>query len=57
MGVSTLGLKYNLTNDELELSVKTSSSNQTIEDGFVTISHATGNLFLMQCSDSLAYTV
>lgn len=57
MGVSTLGLKYNLTNDELELSVKTSSSNLTMEDGFVTISHAAGNLFLMQCSDSLAHTV
>ncbi len=50
-GVSTSGLKYNLLDDVLELGTKTSSSNQTAEDGFIVITHATGNLFLMQCRD------
>jgi thiamine pyrophosphokinase len=50
-GVTTAGLKYNLTNEDIELSVRTSSSNETLEDGFVNITHTEGNLFLMQCHD------
>jgi thiamine pyrophosphokinase len=50
-GVKTSGLKYNLDNEDLELGRRTSSSNQTIEDGFIRITHNAGDLFLMQCHD------
>jgi len=50
-GVTTSGLKYNLNNEDLELGIRTSSSNQTVEDGFVKITYKEGNLFLMQCHD------
>lgn len=52
IGVTTQGLKYNLSNEDLELGIRTSSSNQTHDDGFVNISYTDGNLFLMQCNDS-----
>ncbi len=51
IGVTTSGLKYNLHHEDLELGVRTSSSNQKEEDGFVKITHKEGNLFLMQCHD------
>ena len=50
-GVSTQGLKYNMTNVDLELGIKTSSSNESITDGFVEISFDEGNLWLMECQD------
>ena len=50
-GVITKGLIYNLNNEDLELGIRTSSSNQSIADGFVNITHTEGNLFLMQCQD------
>jgi thiamine pyrophosphokinase len=49
--VVTSGLKYNLNNEDLALGMRTSSSNETLEDGFVKIAHQEGNLFLMQCHD------
>ncbi|MEC8738408.1 MAG: thiamine diphosphokinase [Bacteroidota bacterium] len=50
-GVFTQGLKYNMTNVDLELGIKTSSSNESIADGFVEISFDEGNLWLMECQD------
>ena len=49
--ITTTGLKFNLYNESLELGVRTSSSNQTQDDGFITINHQSGDLFLMQCHD------
>jgi thiamine pyrophosphokinase len=50
-GFTTTGLLYNLTDAELELGYRTSSSNEAAEDGIVTIAHKTGDLLLMECRD------
>lgn len=50
-GVSSKGLMYELNQDELLLGYRTSSSNQTIADGVVSITHEEGDLLLMECVD------
>lgn len=50
--VTTHGMKYDLHEEDLELGIRTSSSNQTLNEGFISITHKSGNLFLMQCNDS-----
>jgi thiamine pyrophosphokinase len=50
-GVVTSGLKYNLHNESLTIGYRSGSSNQVVEDGFVTISHNHGDLLLMECKD------
>ncbi|MBW7844586.1 MAG: thiamine diphosphokinase [Bacteroidia bacterium] len=51
MGVTSTGLSYDLTDMELNLGYKTSSSNSSAHDGIVTISHQQGDLLLMECND------
>lgn len=50
-GVRTEGLKYNLNREDLHLSLRTSSSNQSAGDGFIKIEHTGGHLLLMECHD------
>lgn len=50
-GFSSSGLLYNLTDAELQLGYRTSSSNEAAEDGIVTIVHESGDLLLMECKD------
>lgn len=50
-GVSSKGLMYELKQDELLLGYRTSSSNETIADGVVSITHEEGDLLLMECID------
>jgi len=50
-GVSSKGLMYELNQDELLLGYRTSSSNETIADGVVSITHEEGDLLLMECID------
>ncbi|MFN9111962.1 MAG: thiamine diphosphokinase [Bacteroidota bacterium] len=50
-GVSSKGLMYELNQDELLLGYRTSSSNETIADGVVSITHEEGDLLLMECVD------
>lgn len=52
-GVISKGLKYELTNHDLRLGYATSSSNEAADDGFVKITHNSGDLLLMECKDSL----
>jgi thiamine pyrophosphokinase len=50
-GLTTIGLQYNLTNEDLNLGQRTSSSNKSAFDGLVTINFQSGNLLLMECND------
>ena len=50
-GVSSKGLMYELNQVELLLGYRTSSSNETIADGVVSITHEEGDLLLMECID------
>lgn len=49
--ITTTGLKYNLTNEDLHLGNRTSSSNETTTDGLITINFKKGNVLLMECID------
>lgn len=49
--VSSQNLFYPLQKDDLSIGYKTSSSNHVAQDGIVTITHASGNLLLMECWD------
>ncbi len=50
-GISTQNLKYPLQNDALILGYRSGSSNEAAADGFVKITHETGDLLLMECWD------
>lgn len=50
-GISTSGLLYNLTNETLQLPVRTGSSNEAAKSGKVKIKYKTGILILMECKD------
>ncbi|MCG9879514.1 MAG: thiamine diphosphokinase, partial [Bacteroidia bacterium] len=50
-GITTSGLKYNLSNDFLEMGICTSSSNEAFQDGTVKIAYKSGTLLLMECHD------
>ena len=50
-GITTKNLKYSLDNEELAIGYRTGSSNEVAEEGFVKISHKTGDLLLMECWD------
>ncbi len=51
-GVTTIGLQYNLTNATLALGKKTSSSNASEnKNGFVRITHQSGNLLLIESAE------
>ncbi len=50
-GLNTSGLKYNLQNDTLVPGHRSGSSNEAAADGFVKISHSSGDLLLMECWD------
>lgn len=51
-GITTENLKYPLVNEELTLGYRTGSSNEVLETGVINISYASGDLLLMECSDS-----
>ena len=50
-GISTENLVYNLTNEDLELGVRTGSSNAVLETGEVKITIKKGKLLVMECND------
>lgn len=50
-GFTSTGLLYNLTDAELKIGYRTSSSNEAAEDGIVSITHTSGDLLLMECRD------
>lgn len=50
-GVYSKGLKYELNNHSLALGQITSSSNETVADGFVEIWYESGMLMMMECVD------
>jgi len=50
-GIFSNNLKYELNNDTLTMGYRTGSSNAVEKDGIVTISHANGDLLLMECFD------
>ncbi|MEA5460679.1 thiamine diphosphokinase [Arcicella sp. LKC2W] len=50
-GISTKNLKYPLDNESLTIGYRTGSSNETLEDGIVRITHEKGDLLLMECID------
>ncbi|TNE80691.1 MAG: thiamine diphosphokinase [Bacteroidetes bacterium] len=50
-GIQTSGLKYNLSNEWLESGVRSGSSNEAVEDGWVEIRFDAGHLLLMECWD------
>jgi thiamine pyrophosphokinase len=50
-GITSSGLSYNLSNDNLETGVRSSSSNSAAIDGTVKITHESGHLLLMECKD------
>ncbi|WP_138481064.1 thiamine diphosphokinase [Dyadobacter bucti] len=50
-GITTTGLKYNLTNETLTLGHRTGNSNEAENDGMVTISAEKGDLLIMECWD------
>jgi thiamine pyrophosphokinase len=50
-GITTEGLKYNLENESLVLGYRNGNSNESAEDGFVTISAQSGDLLIMECWD------
>jgi thiamine pyrophosphokinase len=50
-GINSKGLKYNLTNDNLSIGHRTGNSNESENDGIVTISYEEGDLLMMECRD------
>jgi thiamine pyrophosphokinase len=50
-GISTQNLKYPLQNESLILGYRNGNSNEVLADGLVCISHAQGDLLLMECHD------
>jgi thiamine pyrophosphokinase len=50
-GITTSNLKYALKNESLQIGYRSGTSNCVLEDGTVTIIHATGDLLLMECWD------
>jgi thiamine pyrophosphokinase len=50
-GIKTEGLKYNLNNESLTMGYRTGSSNETVEDGLIKITHTQGDLLMMECWD------
>ncbi|WP_309640835.1 thiamine diphosphokinase [Flavobacterium sp.] len=50
-GITTQNLVYPLHDESLMMGYRTGSSNAVAEDGIVTISHAEGDLLLMECID------
>lgn len=50
-GISTKNLKYPLNNESLTIGYRTGSSNESLEDGIVRITHEKGDLLLMECTD------
>ncbi len=50
-GITTTNLKYALKNESLQIGYRSGTSNCVLEDGTVTITHATGDLLLMECWD------
>ncbi|WP_293873300.1 thiamine diphosphokinase [Flavobacterium sp.] len=50
-GITTENLFYTLHNEDLTIGYRTGSSNQTIQDGIVSITHKNGDLLLMECWD------
>ena len=51
LGIKTTGLVYNLQNEALQIGYRTSSSNEVLEDGIVSITHSEGDLLMMECHD------
>lgn len=49
--IFTQNLKYNLTNESLEIGQRMGNSNEVLADGLVTITHQSGDLLLMECED------
>ncbi|UYW01517.1 thiamine diphosphokinase [Flavobacterium agricola] len=50
-GITTKNLAYNLENEDLELGVRTGSSNAVIQTDFVEITITKGKLIIMECKD------
>ena len=50
-GIETTNLLYNLNNERLKLGERSSSSNQTLEEGLTTISYSEGVLILVESND------
>jgi len=50
-GITTQNLDYNLTNENLELGIRTGSSNMVTSTNLVTISISKGKLIIMECHD------
>jgi thiamine pyrophosphokinase len=50
-GITTTGLKYNLQQEALTIGYRSGSSNEVLDDGFVSIEHQEGDLLLMECRD------
>lgn len=50
-GISSNNLKYELHDDTLTMGYRTGSSNSVEKDGIVTITHADGDLLMMECFD------
>lgn len=51
-GITTEGLKYELSNDSLTIGWRTGSSNEALKDGIVKIQVKKGDLLLMECHDT-----
>lgn len=49
--ITTTNLNYPLSKEDLELGVRTGSSNSVAEDGIVSIVYQGGDLLLMECND------
>ncbi|TDB64141.1 thiamine diphosphokinase [Arundinibacter roseus] len=50
-GITTTGLKYNLSSESLTLGYRSGNSNEADKDGFVHIRVQKGDLLLMECQD------
>lgn len=50
-GITTEGLKYELSDESLTIGYRTGSSNEALHDGIVRIRVECGNLLLMECHD------
>ena len=56
-GITTENLFYVLQNEELELGLRTGSSNHVSEDGIVQISHKEGHLLLIESFDCYYFSI
>jgi len=50
-GIFSKNLQYELKNDTLTMGYRTGSSNSVLQDGIISITHANGDLLLMECVD------